>query len=942
MDYPLAITRTAPWDDVQAEEPPKQDDGGKELVAPVTHSVGSGLALAMPKVAPTCGFKRFCIYVGDDKASQSLSSSKGNAKVPVNGLPFAFAPGVDDARVGWDLSIPFDVTSMKVELLRRDGKAVKLLHPEYGANDLGFLTECPAEKPWKMNGTIGFDYFVAIDDPDFPMGLPTVEHSPYRLKVTITSKEAGYPLVAWTYFHVLVEQLELSWVDDPRLVLPLAKADRAKHLETYKRLKDAKNALKGQVPTGDEAAQVLLDANLFYQGDSDLTGKNNAFFKRLHALWGDGPQVPLLVRPKVRSAAGEAVDAPGAIGKVRYLWDWVDRTGDDQEVAPLGEPKAEDTEAKVQNFVSLVQALEMEESDDAPGGWSCHVSRGGKRGAGAAPVFPPQAGAEPADALPDPGDGAATFPFKVTACADRKWAAISEGWAKGALAGASGVIFQPSRMAGDAYSVNVLLIAGEDADAVQGARDVESYPPALVAKSGRFVVWHQVRMVKHLKVGTVKSVDMAKVKSEFARTYVHLDYDPKDVVDATQRLKEVLQDVYGGALRERLPEYVQDALPTASTGSKEGLVEFREYAVFKEAWQKRHNGVSSAYAESRKLKNPKTQSGDERPSWFVRGTSGRHPFLEPWPVEFERVELDVDGKVDVEFVDPFGREHSDEYENKKRKYTVQFETGKRVIKAKNKELTAEQLRMLAVIYTAASTDPDTGNEAVYDPARHQPIKVKLTGKTTKEGNKERLTNLEAAIRDIVEQRWHHCSETQDSFPKVKDGELTGQSCNQRTYESAAAYEWVWQVLELATFEAFDAGPGLYFLQLGEKACQFRGPKGKALYGDDQDRIIANIGADAAEPTFKHEIGHARFVNHTYVSQKTSDPLRLHQADACAGCIMIAVGTRPEMVFCGVCRLRMRGWSIFKVTDPVAGTWDDQVKVLNEDGAPEGPIPPPPE
>jgi hypothetical protein len=126
--------------------------------------------------------------------------------------------------------------------------------------------------------------------------------------------------------------------------------------------------------------------------------------------------------------------------------------------------------------------------------------------------------------------------------------------------------------------------------------------------------------------------------------------------------------------------------------------------------------------------------------------------------------------------------------------------------------------------------------------------------------------------------------------------------------------------------------------MGIDASDCKNPKGKALYGDDKNRIIANISASAGEPTFAHELGHCKFLNHTYASQRVSDPLQLHHAGA--SCTMTATGVNDLMRFCGLCRLRMRGWSIFKVTDARAGTWDDQTKVMNPDGASEGPIPAP--
>ena len=45
---------------------------------------------------------------------------------------------------------------------------------------------------------------------------------------------------------------------------------------------------------------------------------------------------------------------------------------------------------------------------------------------------------------------------KVEPCETRKWSSYSYAWTKGILS-QTGVLFQPSRMAGDAYKVSVYL-----------------------------------------------------------------------------------------------------------------------------------------------------------------------------------------------------------------------------------------------------------------------------------------------------------------------------------------------------------------------------------------------------------------------------------------------------------------------------------------------------
>jgi hypothetical protein len=121
---------------------------------------------------------------------------------------------------------------------------------------------------------------------------------------------------------------------------------------------------------------------------------------------------------------------------VRILWDWKDVP----EVVSQHH-------AKAKTFIE--KAIDYDKKKTAPTGDNCHVDRGGKRGPAAASVFPKQPGVKQAATVAD-----GTFPFKVEAGAHREFSSFSYAWGSGEFAGKTGILLQPSRMAGDAYKIS--------------------------------------------------------------------------------------------------------------------------------------------------------------------------------------------------------------------------------------------------------------------------------------------------------------------------------------------------------------------------------------------------------------------------------------------------------------------------------------------------------
>jgi len=324
----------------------------------------------------------------------------------------------------------------------------------------------------------------------FPDGVVTVEHSPYQLKLTLQGSGWAECPVAWTYFHVLVESLELE-LGDARVL----SKQRDREL----------TAALGRLPAAGEKAEVRLIGNLFKTRPEDM--EDDTDFRQLRATWGNGPDIPIFAHAWLKDSAGRRVDAPKALGRVRFLWDWED--------------EAEDLTAHPPHARTfLEQALNRQCSASRPPGDNAHKDVGGKRGLPSSAVFPKQAGYAPRDT---PRDG--VFPFRVVTCGKRKWAAYTQAWTTGAFAGRTGVLFQPSRIAGDAWRVTVQLAyeRRKDGGLALDVEDAAPLPAAVRATTGTFETWREVHISRIVrKHPTIAGFSLAHVQAQFERAFLRL------------------------------------------------------------------------------------------------------------------------------------------------------------------------------------------------------------------------------------------------------------------------------------------------------------------------------------------------------------------------------------------------------------------------------------
>ncbi len=450
------------------------------------------------------------IQIKGQGGSKSKSYRDGSSTTPTapsgtGSESFHFAPGPqyapatwtadatlkDDVQIVYTLHNPhYAIDKAKVEIFRRfdtnpvwkrDLKDEELLH---GENTLKFN----AQDNW--DGKI---------DPhaDFPDDFLTAEHSVYKLKLTVSGPGVNTAPTAWTYFHVIVSKLELEY--GPKTILPVQPDNRqgGLHADTYDEL-----IAQSATPPTAGTVKVFLTSNMFTTGDTDA--ENNSLYTRYETLWVDGPLIPLFCKVWVKSSADTDVVAIKALGKLKFLWDW--------ESKSVASPTA--FTAAAENY--LVNKTK-------PKGRNCHTKRGGKRASKDKAVFPDQAGTPPG------GLPAGAFPFKVEKVdKPRKWAAYSYAWNDGVAASKTGVMFQPSRMAGDSYKLTVYVCQvydkkkkyklNVDADAPLSCPDV------LKAETGEYQTWRRVHVRKYVKKSAAvgETLNLATIAGHYAKAFLEL------------------------------------------------------------------------------------------------------------------------------------------------------------------------------------------------------------------------------------------------------------------------------------------------------------------------------------------------------------------------------------------------------------------------------------
>lgn len=413
--------------------------------------------------SPLHGVTRLSLVV-DEHVSQSFNNGLGldnNGRYhDAHAGYFCFAPGVDVPRIAWKVRHHQRFQHVRLELFRR-GDPTPIWTREWRDDKItGFITADPVALGDKTaTGSLDWSE-VQLDHPDFPDGIVTVEYSPYQLRMTIDGNHQGtdgqgYPLVAWTHFHVLIHDIELDW-GDPEWISGDQTDVTGDQDEALARRRALFEAVAGSglslCPDGNEPGRhhdVLVNISAF---KSATTVEPHA-----RERWGNGPLIPLRARLSVRRADKTGTDAPLALGRAKVLWEWQDSEGEtipELLAARLGQPdEGPETVTPITRdyLEGLLQGL-------ASAAYPRHIfnapaDAGGKRGVpgpgdGPSPVFLPRFGLD-------------EFPFVVAQeCSERRWTAISYPDRDGT----TGVLFQPTFISGDRYKLSVYPGGERDED----------------------------------------------------------------------------------------------------------------------------------------------------------------------------------------------------------------------------------------------------------------------------------------------------------------------------------------------------------------------------------------------------------------------------------------------------------------------------------------------
>jgi hypothetical protein len=389
---------------------------------------------------------------------------------------------------------------------------------------------------------------------DFPEEYITVEHSPYKLRLTIegAADALNYSPAAWTYLHVLVHSFEFE------------KGEK----EAVTRQLDKDLFDNVAVPAKKGKQEVHLISNVFSTGADKA---NNTAFTEYKALWApggteNGPNIPVFAKLFVKSSSDAKKDVPKAIGRVRLLWEMEDS---DEDVSIHFN--------KAKEFIK--DAINYNKKATKPKGDNCHKDRGGKRGDDAQPVFPAQGGYAEADVLV-----ADSFPFKVAAATTRKWSAYSETWRTGKLMGKTGIMFQPSRMAGDAYIIHAYFPHKREPDGKDelDVEDDKKLKHAITEQTGIFQIWRDIHIIRYYtKNAGIPAINFATVADYYSKAYLKVD-DQSGGPQASMASYDTKIRAHIGGLSPERQAMVLGGDQGAITQSG---IKFRSYAGFKTQWK---------------------------------------------------------------------------------------------------------------------------------------------------------------------------------------------------------------------------------------------------------------------------------------------------------------------------------------------------------------------
>ena len=439
----------------------------------------------------------------------------------------------------------------------------------------------------------------------FPDGYVTLEHSPYKLKLTV--KSGALPrkkVVAWTYFQILLKSISIEL--GPEEAIPKGWFGGAR-LERDKKVRKQIET-DGGLPAKGGSRAVYLPSNLFKTKSKQMY--DNTAFDLYKKLWDDGPNVPVIARIRLADSNDAEVKleldkSAVALGNARFLWEWEDKAEVPTNTAGSN-PRAF-IDAAIDYYKAGADPRSAGKDHTYPKGDNCHVDRGGKRGPDADPIFPKQSGYKPKTPLE-----AGEFPFNVESCKERLWASFSRGWGKGKLAGRTGALFQPSRMAGDDYTIRVFLAWDHDKDG-RYVLDVKTEPLAaaasIQAETGVLQIWRELHLSRYVRkrasiLNFLTAANIGLVKGTYAKAYINV-LDKRGADDsyliADHKTKSGSAFDYNAAARKLVEKHGDFLLnkhyaadPAADHAAEDCTFKIRRYPDFVRKVHDLENGAAGA------------------------------------------------------------------------------------------------------------------------------------------------------------------------------------------------------------------------------------------------------------------------------------------------------------------------------------------------------------
>ena len=443
-----------------------------------------------------------------------------------------FAPKIETLRIDWVVRNPHKATAGRLEIYRRK-QSLPLYAKELSVQELAAgHAQYDGQTEW-----------ISL----FPSGFLNVEHGPF--KVCIVAEGAVKPDWdrAYTYFDVLLHSITITWgahteltaqrddihVDHRDKVLV---GDRANHVKGLEEEVFDRLVAANPNPAAGQQHKVLLACDSFAKkplGGYEIEEfYQPTDFERYERLWGDGARIPLHATVKVRKASRSGTyRCTEALAGCRLIWNWHD--------PDLRKWRVDLTPtAKTEDF--LRDIFSQNELAQPPNVANCPAALGGKLGNPDAPIFLH-------------GEPTRAFPYKTEPGRDRTWSTLSHFRRSGTRVerSTSGVIFHPSRIAGDRYPVSCSLYF----DPIQDAVDDDQANAPAIAQAGTFEVLKRTNLYylvrgTNAELGCNPATIEATLKDRYlkeAKTVVEVHRSPVDNATYIRALRQ------GAAAVERKP-----------------------------------------------------------------------------------------------------------------------------------------------------------------------------------------------------------------------------------------------------------------------------------------------------------------------------------------------------------------------------------------------------